>query len=172
VKPTGLDLSLTSTGVATVKGTSRICPKCKGMERLVLIRNEVLALRPEFVVLEGYSFGSRGRALFNIGELGGVIRMALWERDIPFLEVSPSALKKYATGKGNAPKDAVLATAIRNDFEGSNNDEADAWWLLQMGLATQATATNRCKLPKYRLEVLKALPEMIWRIPMDAALEG
>jgi len=139
----GLDLSLTSTGVALDGGTFRIRPKNKGVERLRLIRGELQSFLADMdavecidlVVIEGYSFGSRGRAVFNIGELGGVVRVMLHEESYDFVEVPPTSLKKFATGKGNAPKDAVLASAIRAGFRGDNNDEADAWWLWKMGYA-------------------------------------
>ena len=131
----GLDLSLTSTGVADKGGTFRIRPKSKGAQRLDDIASEIMVLgrEAELVVIEGYSFGSQGRATFSIGELGGVIRLELHRAGVPWLLVPPSVLKKWATGKGNADKDTMLETAIRKyAFEGHGNDEADAWLLYLM----------------------------------------
>lgn len=135
-----LDLSLTSTGAAHSGGTSRITPKSRGVDRLAdirtLIADLVRSTAPEVVVLEGYAFGARGRAMFNIGELGGVVRLLLFDMGIPFVEVPPSCLKLFATGKGNSGKDAVLECAIRSfGFEGHGNDEADAWMLLKIAEA-------------------------------------
>jgi Holliday junction resolvasome RuvABC endonuclease subunit len=63
-----------------------------------------------------------------------VIRLALHEAGIPFAVVQPSTLKRLATGKGNAGKDEVLAAAIRRlGFDGHDNNEADALWLLAAG---------------------------------------
>jgi crossover junction endodeoxyribonuclease RuvC len=54
-------------------------------------------------------------------------------RDV--VEVPPTCRAKYATGKGNAPKDAVLAAAIRRfpDWDITGNDVADAVILAAMG---------------------------------------
>jgi len=50
--------------------------------------------------------------------------------------VSPSQVKQYVTGRGNAPKDAVLMNAVRRfpDIEFETNDEADALGMLAMGV--------------------------------------
>ncbi len=134
----GLDLSLTASGYAyneEVVGVIR--SKAKGERRLAEIRDAVeeLAFEADVVVLEGYSYASANQA-HQIGELGGVIRLTLWQRRKPFVEVPPAVLKKFATGKGNADKDAMLAAAIRRfGFEGDNNNAADAWLLRAMGLA-------------------------------------
>jgi crossover junction endodeoxyribonuclease RuvC len=53
----------------------------------------------------------------------------------PVVEVAPALLKKYATGKGNAGKDEVLAAAIRR-YPMANitcNDIGDAVVLAAMG---------------------------------------
>lgn len=138
----GLDLSLTSTGYAeSVPMGIVVCvlkPKTTGCKRLVQVRNEVLTLAQgaDLILIEGYSFGTRNHRAEAIGELGGVVRVALYEAGIPFLEVSPKEIKKYATGKGNASKEAVYGAAVhRAGREFATTDEADAWWLLQMALA-------------------------------------
>lgn len=136
-----LDLSLTATGWAWRDDTGKklagtLKPKkMAGPERLAWVRDKVLDLLDEsgatLVVIEGYSFGSKGRAVFNVGELGGVIRCALHDAGVEFVEVAPSTLKKYATGRGNAPKDEVLVAAVRRlGYGGADNNEADALWLL------------------------------------------
>ena len=151
----GLDLSLTATGYAytdEVVGTFK--PKTRGMQRLRDIRSNLLELAhvADVVVLEGYAFARPNQA-HQLGELGGVIRLELFERRIPYVEVAPAALKKFATGKGNAPKDAMIAAAIRRfGFEGSDNNEADAWMLRCMGLTYYAPTADA--IPGYQLEAL------------------
>ncbi|MDN5726076.1 MAG: hypothetical protein L0G99_09135, partial [Propionibacteriales bacterium] len=56
---------------------------------------------------------------------------------VPVVEVAPTSLKKYATGKGNAGKDEVILRSARrygNAYPCSNNDEADAFILAAMGM--------------------------------------
>lgn len=136
----GLDLSLTETGVCGIDGslcqTNRIRSKARGPQRLIEIRDAVseLLLDVDLVVIEGYSFNSKFSHAHALGELGGVVRVALHEHDVAWLDVSPAVLKKWATGKGNADKDTMLTAAVRAGFQGSNNNEADAWWLAHLGM--------------------------------------
>jgi len=111
---------------------------------------------PSVVVIEGYSFGSKGAAVVNIGELGGVIRCHLWEARMPYVEIPPSCLKKYATGKGNASKDDVLQQAVmRSGHTFTDNNAADAWWLHQVALAYyEPTSPLLVKVPAGNREVL------------------
>lgn len=138
-----LDLSLTSTGWAktdiVIDGAfGTLVPRKpfdRGMARLAWIRSQIIWLTrgADLVVIEGYAFGAKGAAVFSLGELGGAIRLALYDFGIPYVDVSPSSLKMFATGKGNAPKDDVFAAAIRKlDYAGTSHDEADALWLLEM----------------------------------------
>lgn len=164
----GLDMSLQATGVACASCGPRTVsfPKLRGEERLVQIRQDVMSCGyfHDVVVLEGYSFGSHQAHSHALGELGGVVRVALHEAGIPFAEVAPAALKKFATGKGNATKDQVLAAAIRRfGFEGDNNNAADAHILRAMGLAHYFHDFDTYgQLPQDHLEALAKVewPEM------------
>ncbi len=152
------DLSLTSTGHASSRGTELLRPPdhfSLGIARLRWIRDAVLERAVDSVViLEGYSFASRGQAIVSLGELGGVIRVALTDASIEYVDVPPACRAKYATGKGNASKEQVLAEAIRRlNYAGHSNDEADALWLRTMALdafnlpgAPQLPALNRSAL--------------------------
>ena len=59
------------------------------------------------VFIEGYSFGSKGQAVFQIAENCGILKYRLQEMDIDYETVVPSVVKKGATGKGNADKDLM-----------------------------------------------------------------
>jgi Holliday junction resolvasome RuvABC endonuclease subunit len=54
------------------------------------------------IFLEGYSFGSKGQAVFQIAENGGILKYRL--KDYNYRILVPSVIKKFATGKGNADK--------------------------------------------------------------------
>ena len=161
----GLDLSLTATGYSDADGSRVVkCTKYKGAERLAHFRTyfgrEWLDESPDLVVVEGYSFGSHDAGARSIGELGGVMRLLLWDMKIPWAEVPPTSLKKFATGKGNCSKDQVLAAAVRDDTRIDDNNAADAHWLRQMGFVAQEVMDGELEhtlIPKYRLEAIEGV---------------
>jgi crossover junction endodeoxyribonuclease RuvC len=136
---TALDMSLTAAGWAsTMIGSGVLVPpkgRDRGIPRLRWMREAVIdrVAGSELVVIEGYAFGAKGSAVINLGELGGVIRLALADAGKPYVEVPPACVKLFATGKGNAKKDEVLAAAIRKlSYTGHDHNEADALFLLAM----------------------------------------
>lgn len=136
-----LDLSLTSTGMAFPDGgVTRLQFKSTGIARLRHLRDAVLVAavgntNPDVVVIEGFSYGSKGSSIDEVYGLGWVIRLALAEAERPYAVVPPASLKKYATGKGNASKEEMLVAAVKRlGYDGSSNDEADALWLRAMAL--------------------------------------
>jgi crossover junction endodeoxyribonuclease RuvC len=164
MKIVGLDLSLTSTGVAVLltnrgeESTRVIKSKKFGPERLAQIRNEIITeiIPCDFVVIENYSFGSRGRSIFSTGELGGVIRVLLWENKISYLEVAPSQVKKYCAGSGKAEKDQMIHHVYKRwGKECATSDEADAYTLAMIGVEWHCL--DNSKLPKFQQEVLAEL---------------
>jgi Holliday junction resolvasome RuvABC endonuclease subunit len=142
MKILALDLSLTRTGFATPARSGVLVPpkgQDRGVRRLAWFRLQVRALvmemHADLVVMEGYSFGSPAGQSHShaLGELGGVVRLEVFDHRVPFVEIAPKSLKKYATGKGNAAKAAVLGAAIRRlGYAGDDDNEADALWLRTM----------------------------------------
>jgi Holliday junction resolvasome RuvABC endonuclease subunit len=63
------------------------------------------------VALEGYAFGASGR-VFQIAENTGVLKYKLYQLGIPVTVMPPTEVKKYATGKGNADKNAMYTAWI------------------------------------------------------------
>ena len=139
----GLDLSLTSTGYCINGESFIIKPKTKGAERLSSISNLILRAAVEknvdLVLIEGYAFGARNSQSHSIGELGGAVRMKLWESGIPFIDIPPTCRAKFATGKGNASKNEVISSISAKTgivWAGSGADDmCDAWILEQMAIA-------------------------------------
>lgn len=157
-----LDLSLVRSGFVRPEGTAGVIvpPKCadRGMPRLRHIRNSVRDMLGgvDLVVIEGYSFGSMNKRE-ALGELGGVVRLMLYEARVRYVEVPPSSLKMYATGKGNAPKDLVLVECVKRlGYTGADNNIADAMWMRAMALdafdlpIVAMPQTNRAALKKVR----------------------
>lgn len=139
----GLDLSLTSTGICIGETTDALSTNSKGAERLewlqTVIVDRILEVQNPAVCIEGYSYGSRNSQAHAIGELGGVVRLALWKRRIPWVDIPPTCRAKFATGKGNAGKNEVVsAISARTGIVWSGkgaDDMCDAWILREMGLA-------------------------------------
>jgi Holliday junction resolvasome RuvABC endonuclease subunit len=144
----GLDLSLTSTGYSCDNDQRIISTRAKGPERLHDISQDLAARLVELdnpvVIIEGYSFASRNSQAHAIGELGGVVRLTLWNLRIPYVEVPPTCRAKFATGKGNAGKGEVMsAVSARTGivWSGSGADDlCDAWLLEEMGRVQLGTA--------------------------------
>ena len=89
------------------------------------------------VAIEGYSFGSKGRGIYDRVEFGGILRYELireWE--YPIVEVPPATLKLFICGKGGGPstdKAGVrLATYKRYGKEFDNDNECDAYVLARI----------------------------------------
>lgn len=161
--PVGLDLSLTSTGWSAGDDQRVVTPNCTGVDRLVEIRDTLagwLAQIPTpLVAVEGYSFASRASQAHAIGELGGVVRVMLHERQIPWVEIPPTCRAKFATGRGNASKNEVISsisarTGIVWSGKGAD-DRCDAWILEQM--LRSHLGTTDYKWPETHLAALVTL---------------
>lgn len=169
----GLDLSLTSTGIAHDDTIEGITPKMKGEQRLVFIRDAVREITRGYpdplIVIEGYSFGSKNSNAHSIGELGGVVKTDFYEAGIPFVVVPPTCRAKFATGKGNASKSEVVsAISARTGITWagkSAEDLCDSWILQEMGLVR--AGQGRFEWPKTHLE---GMDKVVWT-PLDQLLK-
>ena len=73
--------------------------------------SQVLCYNPDLVVLEDYSFGSKGR-VFHIAENTGILKWKLWNSELEYHVVPPTVIKKFATGKGNANKEMMYESFL------------------------------------------------------------
>lgn len=140
----GLDISLTGTGIATLGGTTRV-PTTGRRRDTIAQRNTRMRHITDTVLtevgtvdlacVEGPSHHSVGGSVWDRGGLWWLIVSALCARDIPVAVIPPTSRAKYATGKGNARKTAVLEAAQhRYGAILPTDDEADALILRAMGL--------------------------------------
>ncbi|MFD1832439.1 hypothetical protein ACFSJS_22730 [Streptomyces desertarenae] len=137
----GLDLSLTSTGVALPDGTTyRIRTRqADGDARLGVIRDLITRDlgedRPHLAVIEDLPRHAMGAGVTAM--VHGVVRAALADEGIPYALVVPATLKAFACDNGRASKDdmaaaAYLAAGVK--FPGDpGGDQCDAWWLRAAG---------------------------------------
>lgn len=101
------------------------------------------------VVIEGYAFAARSQA-HKIGELGGVLRNTLYDMGVTdIIEIPPSALKKWATGKGTADKPMMVKAANdreKSDIRITSHDVADAALLWASGSDNTFLRDKGCPL--------------------------
>lgn len=146
----GIDASLTATACVTLEyrpdtpgemipANLEIKTVKRGVERLLyierLVMEEIERYKPSLVVLEGYAYNATNQA-HQIGELGGVLRRALYLAKVNLKEIPPAKVKKFATGKGNAPKEQVMLAVLRRwGWPAGSTHEADAYTLARMAAA-------------------------------------
>ncbi|WP_018306312.1 hypothetical protein [Desulfitobacterium hafniense] len=174
----GMDMSLTSPGFCWAEEEEpyiesvNFKSKNTGFERIVDIHNEVVNYLSSFsssalgkfslgkIIMEELPAGSRSPYTIERAELVGVIKNAIYRMDLwdKFILVNPSTLKKFATGKGNSDKSAMILQAYKEfSLEFTCNDECDAFWLAQVGRAMDGywDGLNRTKLRESVIEKLK-----------------
>lgn len=147
----GLDLSLTSTGIAlqepggipqvnlvTSKGR-RDDPFYQRVMRIEAIVEQILEVIPPrtYVLVEGPSYGSAGASssLWDRAGLWHRVVAALIARKHPVAVAAPTTVKKWATGSGNADKAAVASAITRllpPEVELVTSDGADSLVMAKM----------------------------------------
>lgn len=137
----GLDLSLRSTGYVLLDEEQVVWRGLVGSEtlreadRLAMfdswirgaIQDHELAMA--YAAIEGYSYASHKTNLPQLGELGGVIKLALHDHGIETRVISPGTWKKVLCGNGGLDKkDAAVEIYKRYGVEfPRSQDILDAW---------------------------------------------
>lgn len=151
----GIDPSLTATGIAHTDGRTarvrfgtrpaRFTPDEWVAYRVRIIEAAVAmaSQTAELAVVEGYAFGAKQKRE-PLGYLGYSVRAELSRLGVPYLDVAPTALKKFATGSGTASKDEMKSAAIRllKLDHNASHDEADALWLRELGRHMTASSSR------------------------------
>lgn len=149
----GLDLSLTSTGIARhIPGRGIFVERVRSKgakdaswldrrKRLREITRQILMSvnMHALVMLEAPSYASIGSGTHDRSGLWWMVFDELHHQQCTIVPIAPTQRMKYATGVGGGPKaskDAVLAAAVRrySDIDITGNDVADAVILMSMGL--------------------------------------
>jgi len=162
----GIDQSLRSTGLVILPEAGNqalelrvIQPKkLSGAARLRYLRDGVRDIMIRYTstqhaCLEGYSLHSVNRS-FDLGEVGGILRLCLYDMGLSFTVVPPTTLKKFASGRGTADKeDMRRGVNQRWQVDIPQDDACDAYALAQLARAVkQNKPTTRIDA-----EVLKTL---------------
>lgn len=138
----GLDIS-TCTGMALVgegedRGKVIHLSKEKGFSRVQSIAAEVARTiqiwNPSIVVVEKYAFCRNVDTFITLVEIGTAIKQKLYELGLSWVEVAPTTLKKWTTGKGSADKATMAASVCKRwGYNSTSDDIVDAYALAQMG---------------------------------------
>lgn len=158
----GIDLS-TKTGFVAINQESKILlaeeiqgDSNKDPKRMVSLTEKILQRldAKDKIIIEGFSYGSRGRGMsFQFG-LGHYVRNELYKFDFDYEIVTPGQLKKFATGKGNASKDNMILPIYKKwGFEHESDNVRDAFVLAKIGQALN----ENTDLLKYEKEVIKEM---------------
>ena len=88
---------------------------------------EICALEEINLITFELSQGFHQNAVIVQSELHGVLKLFCEENKINYRSFAPSEIKKFATGKGNANKDAMVQAAVnRYGYFGNDDNTADA----------------------------------------------
>lgn len=133
----------------------------RGTDRLKDIQSHVMDWLVEFdqiqdVAMEGYAYAGAGM-VYNLGELGGMVKLTLLEFGIYPLIVPPTNLKKYAAGKGNGVSKSQMLLNVYKTWgvEFTDDNAADSYVLAHMVKGTtkysyQEDVIKKLQDPKFR----------------------
>jgi Holliday junction resolvasome RuvABC endonuclease subunit len=191
----GIDLSLTSTGLASAGDEVKLArirsaaPKTprhprtnkplpptleQRRERLGLLCAKILTFvmleEPSLVCIEAPAYSSNVGSMHDRSGLWWLVVNGLFANGIPVAEITPTQRAKYATGKGTNDKDKVLAAVIRRypDIEVTGNDVADALALAAMGRRRLGQPLEE-SLPKPNLEAMVNVRWPVDEVPIVSA---
>jgi len=145
----GVDPSLTSTGLAKISGTEILdtaliktsgkaeVPYRERSQRITRIAGggATFFAGANLVVIEGPSFRSVSTSTWERAALFYRTLEHFLGADIPFAVAPPKSAKKWASGAGNAGKEAVMDCLVNvfGDFDAPSFDVSDALALAGMG---------------------------------------
>jgi len=145
------------------------------MDRFYFLKNKVEGFIyggdiPEYIAIEGYAMGANGK-VFNIAEATMLTKSMIYDKGTPLRIYTPSAIKKFATGKGNANKEAMfkqfnndshpfLDLSHLQDLKNPQEDIIDSYFimkLLQTELKLRFGIMNLKELSQKQIEVFNAV---------------
>ena len=104
------------------------------------------------VAIEDHAYGVKTNAVYRLGHLHGLVRYNANALGLPFLLVEPTTVKFFATGKGRAEKDEMVAATVDKGFDlwdfgaSTRHNVADAFWLAYVMRTWHQLRENRLEL--------------------------
>lgn len=163
----GIDPS-TKTGLVIINtdgeiiNAEEITAKSKDPERMVSIIDGVMGeLSPgDDIAIEGFAYGANGNAISIQYGLGWGLRMALYTDKYSYLDVPPTSLKKFASGRGNTKKDELAVHIFKRwGFEHKSDNVRDAFVLAHIARLAHLKGRSGINLPTHQQDALKAILE-------------
>lgn len=147
----GLDLSYSGTGLVILDIDGKIIKQEEIStkkdpnnlydieSRMVFIFDKIKKIIDDYNItmtyIEDISYGSTGDGSTQLAGLNYFIRVNLLNLNMPFYMVTPSQLKKYITGNGQAKKELMLKEVYKRWGEDFNSDNiCDAYSLSRFAL--------------------------------------
>lgn len=76
------------------------------------INNFIKEIKPEYIAFEDYAITRQAYNEF-LGEVGGILRMVIWKKKIPYRTYDIHSVKFFATNIGNAEKSDMVLSAYK-----------------------------------------------------------
>lgn len=104
----------------------------KWLKLEVNIKNLIKNRNVRIVGFELPVVGMMGATIHH-AKLNAIIERTCAELEVEYKTFSPSEIKLFATGRGNAKKPEMIEAArVHFGYEGDNDNEADALWILAL----------------------------------------
>ncbi len=168
----GIDPSITGSAVVEVweDGRHEILGEIKSPPPVKTLRGRMARYRTistqvsnlvdmdtELVLIEGYAFAAKGSSALSLAEFGATLRHDLFALGLLVVEVPPTTLKKFVTGKGNANKVAVAtALSVRYGVEFATDNQSDAFALAHLAAIAVGFFPAPTKFQAEAVEIVKA----------------
>ena len=106
----------------------------------------------DVVAIENFGFGSQQG--FQLGGIGWIVRVGLWNAKQQFHLVAPTSLKKFASGKGTLKKDSLAVEIYKRwVYEHPSDYVRDAFVVAQIARSLH----EQVDLTKFQQEVLDTI---------------
>lgn len=126
--------------------------------RMITLIDEIVRhLQPDDVIcIESPANNAKGKYVGQMFAIAWGIRMSLVRRGWKYIDVAPSQVKKFASGKGNASKDDLIIPIFKKwGFEHNSDNVRDAYILAQIAVALNTHEYDQYH--NYQLEVVQAI---------------
>jgi len=143
-----------------------------------LVRSILCGFQPHYIGLEDYVFGSgkKSGGVYQIAELGGVLRLMLWESGVKVRTYHPGSVKLAFAQKWRAEKPDMIEAATRflkaqesehlprfnelaDKYQEGISDAIGIWYLLRVELRFRNGLLQVSDMPKHLIRVFNRVTD-------------